>query len=153
MSELPSLTETIAGSAGYEDAITTILQTGDATWQVDFEDVSIELELDEGSGRLVLSAELGAPPPERRLAVFEALLSYALLWRDTGFVRAGLGGAEGVLVLIADTGVDGLHPAALAGILANFAEKIRIWRDFTVAETAIPAPGAVDWHGHTRIWA
>lgn len=154
MSELSTLTETIAETARHEDAIATILQTGDAAWQVDFEDISIELEFDEGSGRLVVSAELGVPPPERRLAVFEALLSYALLWRDTGFLRAGLGGAEGALVLIGDTGAEGLQPAALAGILGNFAEKIRVLRQFTVAEAeTTPAPVAVDWHGLTRIWA
>jgi hypothetical protein len=67
----------------------------------------------------------------------------------------GLGGADGVLVLMADSGSEGLQPAALARILGNFAEKVRVWRDFTVSEAAAPAPapGAADWHGLTRIWA
>ncbi|GLI93868.1 type III secretion system chaperone [Methylocystis echinoides] len=156
MPELSRLTETIAESAKYEDSIVTVLQTGDAAWQVEFEDVSIELEFDADSGRLVLTGILGVPTPERRLAVFETLLSYALLWRETGFLRVGLGGADGALVLIADSGADGLLPAALAAMLGDFAEKIRVWRDFTVSETSVSAPApalAVDLHSFVRIWA
>lgn len=140
MSESSRLTATIAESAKYEDTIALILQIGDAAWRVDFEDVSIELEFHELSGRLVLTGDLGAPTPERRLVVFQTLLSYALLWRETGFIRVGLGGADGALTMIADLGTDDLAPADLAAILENFAAKMRLWCDFVASDASEPAP-------------
>ncbi len=153
MSDTLRLTETLVASASYEDTIEAVLQTGDAAWRVDFEDVSIELEFDQLSGRLALISELGKPPADRRLEVYEALLSYSLLWRETGAVRVGLGGADGALFLLVDTGVGDLLPARLADILGDFADKVRTWRDVVSVETLeAEASDRVD-AGAPKLWA
>lgn len=153
MNELLRLTETITETGGLDDAIALILQKGDDVWQVDYEDVAIELEFHEATGRLVLSAELGVPPQERRLEVFEALLSYAMLWRETGCIRVGLGGSDGPLALMADLAADELLPATLAVALADFAAKVRVWRGYVIAQETQTAPLMAFLEEIPRIWA
>lgn len=147
------LTEIITEAGNHDENIALIVRRSEGLWQVDDEDLGIELEFHEATGRLVLTADLGAPPRERRAEVYEALLSYAMLWRDTACVRAGLGGEGGELSLMADIGTEGLLPAALAEMLANFGEKSRLWRKYVSAEAMTPAPGRTYLEEAMQIWA
>lgn len=153
MSELERVKEIITEMARHDEEIAVILQKADNVWEVGYEDVAIELELHEGSGRLVMTADLGVPPAERRLAVFEALLSYAMLWRDTGFVRAAAAGGDGSPSLIADVGVADLRAPVLTDILANFAGKSRVWREYVTSQAAQIAPPSFHLEEVMRIWA
>ncbi len=106
-----------------------VLQYGDAEWAVIWADeVAVSLEADEDGRRLMLSANLGTPPDDRRAAVLETLMTYNLLWRDHGGVTAALG--DGELFLLFGLPTDDLTTADLAATLANFAEKSRVWRSF-----------------------
>jgi hypothetical protein len=113
------------------DEIEVITRNGDAQWSVGFdEDTVVTLDLVADQAKLVLSAPLGRPPTEQRLAAYEAMLSYNMLWLETGGVTMGLGGAHGELVQLFELNAadDDLTLDLLDVVLVNFAEKARMWR-------------------------
>ncbi len=113
------------------DEIEVITRNGDAQWSVGFdEDTVVTLDLVADQAKLVLSAPLGRPPTEQRLAAYEAMLSYNMLWLETGGLTMGLGGAHGELVQLFELNAadDDLTLDLLDVVLVNFAEKARMWR-------------------------
>lgn len=106
-----------------------VLRRGEDEWFVRFPDLDVALESDEPSGRLVLSADLGRPSPQSRLAAYEALMSYTLLWRDTGGVVAALS-ADGAVVILLTLHAAELDRALLATVLGNFVERARLLNAF-----------------------
>ena len=112
------------------DEIEVITRNGDAQWSVGFdEDTVVTLDLVADQAKLVLSSPLGRPPTEQRLAAYEAMLSYNMLWLETGGVTIGLGGAHGELVQLFElNAADDLTLDLLDTVLVNFAGKARMWR-------------------------
>jgi hypothetical protein len=113
------------------DEIEVITRNGDAQWSVGFdEDTVVTLDLVADQAKLVLSTPLGRPSTEQRLAAYEAMLSYNMLWLETGGVTIGLGGAHGELVQLFELNAadDDLTLDLLDVVLVNFAEKARMWR-------------------------
>ena len=112
-------------------------------------DPIVVLDLVEHRAELVLSVELGRPAPERRLAVYGSMLSYNLLWPETGGVKMGLGAADGELVQMVELSTVGLDRERLRTALRGFIEKARIWRRVIAGKppgAADPvARGADDW--------
>lgn len=101
----------------------------------------ILVEWTDDPGRLVLSSVLGRPTIEQRMAVFETLLSYNLLWEETGGARMAINGAEGKAVLIYDLHADNLSYVLLGTVLTNFSQLAQMWGDYVqhAAPVAIPA--------------
>jgi hypothetical protein len=125
-----------------DDEIETITRNGDADWSVAFDgDTIVTLYLVADEAKLVLTVPLGRPPEDQRLAAYETMLCYNMLWADTGGVRMGLGGPHGELVQIVDLWTGSLSVEALGTVLRNVAAKARMWRrviaDGTFAETKL----------------
>jgi hypothetical protein len=124
------------------DEIEVITRNDDAQWSVGFdEDTVVTLDLVADQAKLVLSIPLGRPPTEQRLAAYETMLSYNLLWPETGGVKMALGGEHGELVQLFELNAAGLTPDLLDAILANFVEKARMWRR-VIAEGSFGGPAA-----------
>jgi hypothetical protein len=103
----------------------------------------ILVEWTDDPGRLVLSAVLGRPTIEQRMAVFETLLSYNLLWEETGGARMAINGAEGKAVLIYDLHGNHLSYVLLGTVLTNFSQLVKMWRDYVQREAPVAVPAAM----------
>jgi hypothetical protein len=111
--------------------IDAVVQNGDSTWAVQFDnDAVVFLEWDEQPPRLVLSSELGKIAESRQLEVLRLLLSYNLLWRDTGGVKTALGGPDGAAMLLYECSADSLTLGMLQTVLENFCNSAEIWRRY-----------------------
>jgi hypothetical protein len=126
-----------------DDMILACLKTPDGAYAIRFEQVDVLVERDEDRDRIALSVEIGAPPPSRALEVYETLLSYNLLWRETGGVRMALTGRKGSVVQFVDLTGNEINARSIATVAANLASLTDIWRGFlqsTGSEAATPAP-------------
>jgi hypothetical protein len=128
-----------------DDEILEVLQTGDQSWAARFADVDIELELEPETRRLMLSAEIGAPPEETRASIYETMLLYNLLGSDTGGVHMALSEAGGAVVQMVDLHCSALTTELLVTVLHNLNERTLIWREFFAGgaeqgETVAPPP-------------
>ena len=150
MSDSESIRRVMEEVGPRDDEIFAVLQTGDKSWAVRFEHVDIEIELDADSERLMLSAEIGVPPEERRLSVYETLLIYNLLWSDTGGVRMALTEAGGSIVQMVDLHCSVVTTELIAIVTHNLNERSLAWREFFEVDDGGegPAPASFD---HTMI--
>lgn len=135
----------------YYDQIESIINTNATAWMIIFDDATtLDAELDLQTGRLVFSADIGTPLKERALTVYETVLSYTLLWQDTGGIRMGLAGPGGALVLIADVIAPWLDEERLLQVVIDIKEKTRLWREFVEADDA-PQPSSLDLNSHLQV--
>ena len=111
-----------------EDEILGVLRIADDRWAIRFEDVDVEVEYNPETGRILFAAVIGTPPPLRARAVYEALLNYTMLWRETGGVRMGLNGPAGEAVQMVEFAADDLDPALVAVVAGNLAARTLVWR-------------------------
>lgn len=112
----------------------------DMRWSVRFEDgACVQAEAASAPARLVLSAPLGRSNSAAQLAVCETLLSYNLLWRETGGVKAGLMGPDGEAMLLFELYTESLLLAELRTVMVNFANLVRVWSAYIQSEVA-PEP-------------
>ena len=100
---------------------------------VRYGDIEVDIEFDADSDLVMLSADLGIPPTERRADIYELLMAYALLWRETGGLRAGFSPTDRTLSLMGDFGAGGLTSELLASIVARFSETVAVWRHAVAA--------------------
>lgn len=123
--------------------IDAVVQTEDPSWAVQFADETvIILEAAEEPSRIVLSSELGSPTDSLQLPIYETLLCYNLLWRETGGVKIGLAGPKGALILSSELCLEGLTLMDLQAGITNFVKITRSWSQYVVGETAAaPLPG------------
>lgn len=109
--------------------IDAVVQTEEPNWAIQFSDETIIiLEAAEDPPRIVLSAELGAAAERQQRLVYETLLCYNLMWRDSGGVKIGLAGPQGALIISADVCVDNL---TLNGLQQEFDKFLKIARSWT----------------------
>ncbi len=114
----------------HDDEIETITRDGEAEWSVVFdEEAIVTLAHVADQHKLMLSMPLATPPTEQRLAAYQAMLCYNLLWQETGGVTLALGGAHGAAHLLFPLSTVDLDVDRLDTVLTNFAAKGRIWRD------------------------
>jgi len=62
-----------------------------------------------------------------QLPIYETLLCYNLLWRQTGGVKIGLAGPKGSLIVSTEVCVEGLTLNDLQQELMNFVTIVRAW--------------------------
>lgn len=109
--------------------IDAVVQTEEPSWAIQFSDETIIiLEAAEDPPRIVLSAELGAAAEEQQRLVYETLLCYNLMWRDSGGVKIGLAGPQGALIISTDVCLDNL---TLSDLQQEFNKFLKIGRSWT----------------------
>jgi hypothetical protein len=125
-----------------DDGIEEVLATSESTWAVRFADVDVEAEFDVGMGRLMLMADIGAPPEDAPLEMYQTFLIYSMLWRDTGGVRMSMSEIGGPLTQMVDLDGAVLSPAMLANVLHNLERRTKIWRKYLDGEETAPLDAA-----------
>jgi len=113
--------------------ITEIEQSGESEWVVVFDD-GTGVIVEAMQSRLALSAAIGRPPIDRRFVVYESLLSFNALWRETDGARLALNGPNGDVMLVHEISAVELTSSGLQDALARFAELVALWRDYVTAE-------------------
>lgn len=125
--------------------IDAVVQTEEPSWAIQFSDETIVIiEPAEDPERMVLSAELGSASDQQQLPVYETLLCYNLLWRDTGGVKIGLAGPKGELIISTEICLEGLLLSTLQQSLEDFAKIVRSWAGYVTSadgQAAPPLPG------------
>ena len=128
--------------------IEAVIQNEEKNWAIQFEDQSIiTLEWSEKPERVVLTSLLGIPSESMQLSVYEALLCYNLLWKDTGGVKMALSGPGGELVLLYELFVSQLSLNELQTVLSNFVSIAQVWSVYVTGENNQPVsnlPGPMD---------
>lgn len=125
--------------------IDAVVQTEEPSWAIQFSDETIVIiEPAEDPERMVLSAELGSASDKLQLPIYETLLCYNLLWRDTGGVKIGLAGPKGELIISTEICLEGLLLSTLQQGIADFAKIARSWAGYVTSadgQAAPPLPG------------
>ena len=120
--------------------IEAVIQSEEKNWAIQFEDQSIVmLEWAESPDRVVLTAMLGIPSETMQLSVYETLLCYNLLWKDTGGVKMALSGPGGELVLLYELFASNLNRNELQTVLINFVSISQVWSVYVTGEAEQPA--------------
>ena len=120
--------------------IEAVIQSGEKNWAIQFDDQSIVmLEWAEKPDRIVLSSMLGAPVEDMQLSVYETLLCYNLLWKDTGGVKMALAGPGGELILLYELHASELMLNDMQTILSNFVSIAQVWSVYVMGESEQPA--------------
>ncbi len=121
--------------------IEAVIQSEEKNWAIQFEDQSIVmLEWTDSPDRVVLSAMLGTASESMQLSVYETLLCYNLLWKDTGGVKMALSGPGGELVLLYELFASNLSLNELQTVLANFVSIAQVWSVYVTGESDQVAP-------------
>ena len=124
--------------------IDAIVQTEDPSWAIQFSDETIIiLEPADDPSRIVISTELGAAAEAQQRTVYETMLCYNLMWRDSGGVKIGLAGPQGALIISTELCLEGLILNDLQFTLKNFLKITRSWQGFVnqIVSTPAPLPG------------
>lgn len=109
--------------------IDAVLQTSASSWSLGFQgDEQIDLELFETGQRLMLSTTLANVGQDALEKAMQGLLTYNLMWRETGNVRTAL--AESHIFLITDLPVAVLDSDSLSLALANLRRARSQWDRF-----------------------
>lgn len=134
--------------------IDAVVQTEEPSWAIQFSDETIIIiEPADDPSRMVISAELGAAAEAQQRVVYETLLCYNLMWRDSGGVKVGLAGPQGSLIISADVCVEGLTLMGLQQEIDRFLKIARSWTQYVDKADASEAPplpgmGAGNMHLH-----
>ncbi len=135
--------------------IDAVVQTEEPSWAIQFSDETIVIiEAADDPSRMVMSAELGPASEARQRAVYETLLCYNLMWRDSGGVKVGLAGPQGSLIISTDLCLDGMSLMDFQEGLNRFLKITRSWAQYVArteegTETEMPPlPGMSSMHLH-----
>ena len=108
------------------------------TWLLAIEERGfvIALRLDEDTGVLTLTCELGRPQESMRLRVYEALLTYNGFSSLHGGLRMGLRDPGHTIMQEFDTHIQNLDVRILQQMILDFINKASIWEE--IIESAEP---------------
>jgi hypothetical protein len=121
--------------------IDAIVQTEDPSWAIQFSDETIIiLEPADDPSRIVISTELGAAAEAQQRTVYETMLCYNLMWRDSGGVKIGLAGPQGALIISTDVCIEGLTLQDLKQEIERFLQIARSWTQYVGKADAGEAP-------------
>lgn len=111
-----------------------------------FDDVCINLELDERTGQLCINAPLGPIPEDADPVFFEMLLEANYFFRQTGGATLGMNRAANVIHLVYQIPAAGLDLVQFEQIMENlisiaetWMEKIRTGHRQTETSASVPA--------------
>lgn len=107
---------------------TSFLEPTKVGWMITFDDgVRVELKKVSSGRGIFMSSEIGTPPPDRELDILRALLSYTLLWRESGGVVAAFDPASGKFLLQYEWRAKPDQSDQLQVVLENLAGLSRWW--------------------------
>ena len=120
--------------------IAAVIQNGVAEWAIAFdEETVLSVEFDPRQQKLLLSINLGSPSADRRLGIYETLLTYGYLWRDTGGVYMALGGPGGEVYQMFELNAHDADIATLGNVARQLVQRAHVWREY-LAETEDAQP-------------
>jgi hypothetical protein len=115
--------------------IDAVVQTEEPSWAVQFSDETVLIiEPSEDPARMIFSAELGSATDDLQLPIYETLLCYNLMWRETGGVKIGLAGPKGALIVSSELCLEGLTLMNLQEAINNFANIARSWSKYVIGD-------------------
>jgi hypothetical protein len=121
--------------------VDAIVQTEDPSWAIQFSDETIIiLEPADDPSRVVISTELGAAAEAQQRTVYETMLCYNLMWRDSGGVKIGLAGPQGALIISTDVCIESLTLQELTQEIQRFLTIARSWMQYVGKADAGEAP-------------
>ena len=121
--------------------VDAIVQTEDPSWAIQFSDETIIiLEPADDPSRVVISTELGAAVEAQQRRVYETMLCYNLMWRDSGGVKIGLAGPQGALIISTDVCIESLTLQELKQEIQRFLTIARSWAQYVGKADASEAP-------------
>jgi len=127
MSRIDEIQQLMEALGPASTGVSHVTQMGEGVWAVGLvEDSVVYLELDPGQERLVLTSNVGKPRESDREKLYEAMLGYNALWRDTGGVQMAVAAGEAMQTYA--LAAAGLELDVLQATLEDFAGKARIWR-------------------------
>ncbi len=120
--------------------IDAVIQTEDSSWAIQFVDeLVVMIEQLEHPDRMVFSSEIGTVADDQELPVYEALLCYNLLWKDTGGVKIGLAGPKGILIVTSELLLDGLTLMTFQEALTNFTNIAKSLGKYVIRDKKNPS--------------
>lgn len=136
LSNADAVGESLAQSAPRVERIIAVIEAGEGAWTVAFEDdIACLVECVGDPACIALSIDLGKPPGHRTAEVHAAVLSYNLLWRETGGARIGLAGDERELVLMREFAASDVDDDMLLPAVTRLADVGGWWAGFVASET------------------
>ena len=101
---------------------------GKKSWEITLqEDLTEFVQFVEQKNCLVLSSELGFPPPGDRRELYELLLQMNYQWEATGGNRMAINGPDGAVVQAFEIGADGLGATRLSEMIMSFSDAAKAW--------------------------
>lgn len=140
MNDRETVRQILQSAGPRDDAILEVLQTGDDAWAVRYADVDIDLELEPNTRRLMFSSEIGKLPEGGGEEICRILLTYSLLWRETGGLRMALTEPKGSLVQLVDIHCGDLTAELAVAVLHNLNDRTLLWRDFIAGDPSEAIP-------------
>ena len=120
--------------------IDAVIQTEDPSWAIQFVDeLVVMIEQLEHPDRMVFSSEIGTVADDQELPIYEALLCYNLLWKDTGGVKIGLAGPKGILIVTTELLLDGLTLMTFQEALTNFTNIAKSLGKYVIRDKKNPS--------------
>lgn len=111
-----------------------------ASWAIELTDETlVSVEFDAVRDKISMSVGLPKPPADRRGDVYEALLTYNMLWQDVSALRLAMDQPGGEIVQVTEAPAASLDVAQLQAILRDFVEKAALWRQAIAAGCFVPA--------------
>jgi hypothetical protein len=139
MASLDQIESIIEAIGPRDHEIEAVVQLPEGDYVVHYDDIELTLDYDAESDRLMISADLGQAPFDKRLSVYTTMMNYSLLWRDTGGVRMALT-ADGTVVQMTDLSGPEVTVDLLDTVLRNFAAKARLMRAYVASGDASDSP-------------
>ena len=140
MSRIDEIQQLMEALGPASTGVSHVTQMGEDVWAVGLvEDSVVYLELDLGQDRLVLTSNVGKPRESDREKLYEAMLGYNALWRDTGGVLMAVAAGEAMQTYA--MAAAGLELDVLQATLEDFAGKARIWK--TLMQNGVSQGGDV----------
>jgi hypothetical protein len=120
--------------------IETVIQHDPTSWELIFSDTScILVEWVDGPPRLTFTTTIGHPNNDRRLDVYETLLSYNALKHETGSIRTALGGPHGQAILICELHSENFSEHEFCASVENFMSLGHMWIEYVTSSNEVDA--------------
>lgn len=98
------------------------------TWDLFVNDTRlVQFFLEEESGKITLSTDLGTPVEDGAASLHRLLLQYNYLWRETSGTRMALEEPAGNVVMLYDAYIPLLDRQLLRNIIQNFSAAAEAW--------------------------
>ncbi len=124
----------------YDETILACGRTPEGDYVIRFDESDVIGEWDAERRRLVLSCDVGKPPRARAASIYETLLSFNLMWQETGGLFMALAGRGGEVVQLFELFENELEARRIATVAVNLENRRRLWQAYFNSEEMETAP-------------